>query len=165
MARSRACNGAPELLDEGVSGSAIDLEGLCLPPGAVQRKHPLRDEPFLERVPGGERLELADHVGVPPESQIGLHPLAQGGEPKLFQAVDLGLREGLVGEFGERRAAPERERRPQVRGRDVRLVRCHRLPPGLQELGEPVDVELAGLDAQLVPAPAGDQESVAQLTP
>ena len=31
-------------------------------------------------------------------------------QPQLLEPLDLGLREGLVGEVGERRASPESER-------------------------------------------------------
>ena len=71
-----------------------------------------------------ERLELADDVAVPPELEVGLDPLLERGDAKLLQPSDLGLRELLERELGERGPTPELERSrsaPALRGGSPRI--------------------------------------------
>ena len=72
----------------------------------------LRAELLAERVLGDQRLELADHVAVMPEREVGLDPPFECGEAELLEARALVPGEGLR-ELGECRSAPERERRAQ----------------------------------------------------
>ena len=65
--------------------------------------------PLAERVLANERLDLSDDLGVAPESEVGLEPPLERLQAELFEARNLGLRERLVGEVGERRPAPEVE--------------------------------------------------------
>ncbi len=65
--------------------------------------------PFAERVCENERLDLSDELGVASESEVGLEPAFERLQAELFEARNLGLRERLVGEVGERRTAPEVE--------------------------------------------------------
>ncbi len=73
------------------------------------------------------------------------------GEAELVESRDLGLREVRVAELRERRAAPERERLPQLLGRRARarhpLARAARL---LERVAEDVGIELAALEAKAV---------------
>ena len=64
-----------------------------------------------------ERLELADDLTVEAELDVGVDALLERIEPQLLQAPDLALRELLAREIGERRAPPERERRPSSSAR------------------------------------------------
>ena len=77
---------------------------------------------------------------------------------KLLQPADLALRPRLVGELGERRAAPEREGLAQPLGRGRRL--------GPARLGhealEAVQIEAARLDAELVAPRPRDDHVVAE---
>ncbi len=152
----------PELLDERASGFSVDLEGLCLAPGAVEREHPLRDEPFLERVAMRKHVELADQLHVLAESQVGFDPLRQRRQAKLLQSVDVRLREPLVGEVDERRAAPELERRAQCRCCELGLARRESTSADLELLDEALDVDLPRLDSQCVPATARDEDTVTE---
>src|ERR671928_222043 len=70
----------------------------------------------------GQRLELGDHLLVPPEREVGLDPVLQGREAQLLEPPDLVLREWLVGEVRERRPAPERKRLREPRRRGGRLL-------------------------------------------
>jgi hypothetical protein len=63
-------------------------------------------------------------------------------EVKLLQAPDLGVRERLLGDVGERRPAPQRKRLARHVARDERL--------------EAQRIDLAVTESQLVPAPARD---------
>ena len=133
-----------QLLDEARAGVLVGVERFRLPARAVEREHELAAERLAERVLSDQRLELADDVAVPPELEIRLDPLLERDESKLLEPSDLGLRELLERELGERRAAPELERA------------CEELAPLLgacaarvpeREL-EPLRVDLLGCDAE-----------------
>jgi hypothetical protein len=97
-----------------------------------------------------QRLELAREVEVSPQGEIGVDPTLEGGEPQLLEPDDGRLGERFVREVHERRAAPERERGTQQLGRPVRLGIGERATPLLDEPLEAVEVELLGLDPQLI---------------
>jgi hypothetical protein len=59
-----------------------------------------------------ELLELADELVARPELELRVDPLLESRQARLFQPADLVARERLEGEILERRAAPQRERRP-----------------------------------------------------
>ena len=99
-----------DLLDERRARVAVGLERLGLAPGAVQREHPLRVQPLAQRVLGDERLELADHLGVPAGREVGVDRHLGRAQPQLLEPADLGGGERLVGDVGQRLAAPQRER-------------------------------------------------------
>ena len=80
---------------------------------AVEGEHQLGAEALPERVLADQQLELGDELGTRAEREIRLDPLLQGLDPELLEPRDLGLRPGLVGELGQRRPSPERERLPQ----------------------------------------------------
>ena len=80
-------------------------------------------------------------------------PAPRGAEAELLEARDLVLGEPLVGELGQRRATPERER-------SVQALEVAALDRTLEALA----VELALLDAQQVAGRSGD-EAVAELLP
>ena len=73
-------------------------------------------EPLAQRVPGDERLQLADELGVAAEREVGLDPLFERRELQLVQARDLRLCERLVGEVGQGGTPPEGERPAQLLG-------------------------------------------------
>ena len=59
---------------------------------------------------GDERLELADELVVAPEREVRVDPELDRRQPDLLEPGDRRLGEALVGEVGERRAAPQRQR-------------------------------------------------------
>ena len=103
----------PELLDEYSPRLPECLQGLCLPAAAVQREHAQRAHPLTQRRCCSEHLELADDVTVKATLDVGVDALLERIEPQLLEPPDLTLRELLARQIGERRAAPERQRRPQ----------------------------------------------------
>ena len=72
---------------------------------------------------------------------------AQRGAPRAGRSR---WRERLVGEVGERWAAPERERFAQQRRRALGVTRSLRPSPFLEPLPEAVDVELTRLDTERI---------------
>jgi len=79
-------------------------------------------EPFAKRVRPHQRFQLDDHVLVTTQLEVGLDPVLEGGQTKILEPPDLVLRERLVGEVGQRGAAPERERLVETAGRSCRLL-------------------------------------------
>jgi hypothetical protein len=99
----------PELLDQRVACSAIGLERVGLPAGPVQREHQLAPRPLAQWVLAHECLQLGDERTVVSELELRLEQLLASGGAKLFEARNLGLRERLERELGERRPTPERQ--------------------------------------------------------
>jgi hypothetical protein len=60
-----------------------------------------------------QALELADELAPVPEGELGIDPLLDRSQTQLLEPRDLALGERLVGEIGERGAAPERQRVPK----------------------------------------------------
>ncbi len=149
-----------ELLDERRARIAVRRERLRLPAGAVQREHQLGARPLAQRVGLDERLELPYPLGVVAQGELRLHELLGGGQPKLLQAGDLRLRERVVGEVGQRGAAPQREPLPEQLGRAVRhSVRKRRAALGEQAL-EARGVHLVRVDVDHVSALLRDDQTV-----
>src|SRR5205085_8263714 len=111
-----------ELVGEQPARRAVQLERVGLPTGAVEGEHEQGAKPFLERVRGYERLQLADELGVPPEIEIDLRPVEQSREARRVQPLGLAGGEALEAKVGERRPAPELERLAQALGLDRRLL-------------------------------------------
>jgi hypothetical protein len=100
----------PELVDEPPAALLEDVERLGLTARAVERQHQLCAAPLAVRLGPNQRLEFCDGLGVPPEREVDFDPLLHRLGAELLEAGDLVLGVGVVGELGERRAAPERER-------------------------------------------------------
>ena len=131
-----------DLLDERRSRLPEGLQRLCLAARAVEREHPLRLQPFAQRVARDEHLELGEDLAMAARRQVAVDRALGRGQVQLLEAADLAGRERLLGDVGERRPAPQRERLArQVVGDERR---------------EAQRIDVAVAQAQLVPAPAGD---------
>ena len=109
---------------------------------------------LAQRMLRDELLELRGKLGVATESEVGVDPLLERGQPQLVEAVDRGLREALVAEVGEGRTAPERERFPENRRRTGRVPALRSPPSSLRETLEASDVEgVLGDDQRVAPGP------------
>ena len=109
----------------------------------------LRAEPLAQRVLGDQRLELADHVAVMPEREVGLDPPFERGEAELLEARALVPGERLR-ELGECRPAPERERVAQQLPRLPGIALRERLPAVGDRALEAGQVELVVADLEQV---------------
>ena len=130
---ARAAAGArparsPSSLDQRASRVLVGLQRVGLAVAAVQREHQLAAQPLAVRVLADQRLQPADHLGVAAERELRLDELLARGDPQLLEPGDLGLRERLVGEVGQRRAAPERERALERGGGRRRAARGELAP-------------------------------------
>ena len=99
-----------ELVHEQAARLPVDLECVRLPARAVQSPHQLRAEALAQRMTTREPFELRNDFRVTAERQVRLDAPLEGAQPQLLEPLDLGLREGLVGEVCERRASPESQR-------------------------------------------------------
>src|SRR5581483_1119180 len=127
----------PQLVDQRSARLLVHPERVRLPPRPVQRTHQLPTQTFPQRMPVDERLELSDELWMATRAQVALDPLLQAAKAELLEACGLSGREPVIGEVGQRRPAPERERLGQ-------------LPLAVQP-AEPLEVELPVLDAESVP--------------
>ena len=96
----------PELVREYALGLAIRAERFCLTPRAIEREHQLAAQALPERMLGDERAQLADQVRVAAGGEIRVDALFARRPAQLLEPGDLGLRERLVGQVGERGPAP-----------------------------------------------------------
>ena len=118
----------PELVDEHAAGGLVGGQRLGLAARPVEREHQLAAQALAEGVLRRQRVELRDQRGVAAEREVGVDPHLDREQVHLLEAPDRRLGERLVGEVGERGAAPERERLAQLLGGLLRLG-CRR-PPG-----------------------------------
>jgi len=99
----------PELLGERPPCVLIDLQRLRLAAGAVESEHQLSPKALLQWITRHECLQLSDQVMLQTEREIGVDPFRHCAQTKLLQTADLVESERLIGEVGQRRAAPQSE--------------------------------------------------------
>ena len=128
------------------------LQRLGLAPAAIEREHPLTAQALAQRVLGHERLELGHQIGVAAERQVGVDAPLQRHRAPLLEPGDLGLRERLVRDVGQRGPAPQRQGLAQPRRRVAGSVERERLPTVVHQPLEAVEVELAVLHVDHVSA-------------
>jgi hypothetical protein len=131
-----------DLLNKHRARLAVGIERLRLAAAAIQRDHALGAELLAQRVLVDQRIELADDVGVTAGFEVRVDCLLGGAQPELLQPPNLGGGERLVGQVGERLAAPQCER-----------VTAARL---VDQAFEADRVDVAVRQAQLVAATVGD---------
>ena len=89
------------------------------------------------------RWELADQLGVPPGSQVGLNAQLQSGQTLLLQPRDLGRRERQRGDVRERWPAPQRQRLAQHAAGPLGVAGRERLAALADRALEALGVQLA----------------------
>jgi hypothetical protein len=126
-------------------------ERLGLPAAAVQRQHPSRPEPLPQRVLPRKSLELTDQFTVPARRQLGVDPVLLRVHPELVETGRLRPGERLIGELGQRRASPQRQRLGQLRRRGGARIPVAQGDPSLGgELLEATGVHLVLVDVEQV---------------
>jgi hypothetical protein len=138
----------PELLGQSAAAPLVDVERLGLAVGAIERDHELAAQALAKRVPRDERLQLGDDLAVASERKLGVDSLLDRAQAEFLEPLDLTPRERVVGEVRERRAAPERKRRVELRHRGLSLSAGESAPTVLEEPLEPLGVELRRLDLE-----------------
>ena len=98
------------------------------------------------------------------ERELGIHALLEHRQAALLESRDLDLREPRVGELGEGRSAPERERGAERVDRDVRVALCQRSPCLGREAFEALGVDLVVGGLERVARRSRDDARVADRT-
>src|SRR5439155_7369397 len=105
-----------------------------------------------------ELSQLSGRFFVSSERQVGLEAVFERGEPQLAQAGDLGLRERLIREVGQRVSPPERERLSQPRSSVVRPSGTECATALVAQALEAPGVDRFGIDGEQVARLAPQQE-------
>jgi hypothetical protein len=105
-----------------------------------------------------QRLQLPHHLGMGAERQLGLDQLLERRDAQVIEPSDLALREPLIGEVRQGRAAPQRQRPLKRRSGAFRAARGEFAPPLGDETLEAVRVEAFGIELQLIAVFAGDDQ-------
>ncbi len=98
-----------ELVGEYLPGLSEGVERFRLAAAPIEGKHEMRAQPFPERPSRDQRFELADHLSVMTQCEVGFDAILECRYPPLLEALDVGLSEGFVSELRERRSAPQRQ--------------------------------------------------------
>ena len=130
-----------QALDQRAVRAAVLGQRVRLPAAAVEGEHALGAQALAQRVLAHERLQLAGDLGVAAAREVGVQALADAGQAEVLEPGDLGLREALVGDVGQRRAAPQRERAAQRRRRRARVAAGQLVAALPEQLLEAVRVE------------------------
>jgi hypothetical protein len=101
-------------------GPPVSLQRLTLATCSIQTQDELPTETLMQRMPSREVLKFADKLGMPSQRQIGPNAHGECIEPLLLQSWDFSLREGFLGELGQRCSAPQRQRLTQSNGGSIR---------------------------------------------
>ena len=149
-----------QLVHEHAPRVLVGLERVRLAVAAVEREHQLRSQVLTVGVRGDQSRQAPHDVGVAPAQQIEFDLLLERARPQLVQARDLGLGEGLVGDVGQRRAAPERERALQRVGSLVEAARVQVAAALGDEPLEATRVQMLRIDLEAVAALARDQSAL-----
>jgi hypothetical protein len=99
------------------------------------------------------------------QRQVRLVPFLQASQLQFLKPGDLGLREGLIAEIGQRRATPEQHRLVEQLDRLRGVSRGERIPSLEDELLELGGVELRREKPQQVARSRGDKAAGRQHPP
>ena len=132
----------PEVLDKGAARVLEGLQRVGLALAPVEREHELPAQPLAVGMVADERLQRPDHVGVAAERELRLDELLVRRDPQLLELRDRGLGERLVGEVGERRAAPQGEAALERGGGARRMAGGELAAAPVEEILEAAGVEL-----------------------
>ena len=148
-----------EFVCEHGASRAVPVERLGVTSGAVERDHQLGPAALAERLPCDQRLALADHLEVPAACQFGVDDVFFDGLSERLPAPHVTVGKAFPRYVGHRRAAPQRERRPQHRGGRFGVPARQLGATARNELFEVVHVEFARCHRQCIgPAPTDDGE-------
>ncbi len=126
-----------ELVGQPAADVLVGGQRLGLATGPVQGAEQLAARPLPQRVLGDEELQARHRGGVPPERELRLVAVLDGGEPALVQRGPGRDRPGQPVGVGERRASPQRQRLPEQVGGAGRVALGERVVAGGGEPLEP----------------------------
>ena len=113
--RSSALGLDADVVDQPLPRRDVGLERLGLSARPVQGQHPLRVQALPQRVVFQQSVELGQGLLVAPGGEVVVDRELGRPEPERLEPADLGRRERLLGDVGERGAAPQGERLARYR--------------------------------------------------
>ena len=134
----------------------VRVQRLGLAARPIQRQHPLRVQALAQRMLLDQALELRERLRVTPGGEIAVDRELGRPQPQILEPADLGPRERLARDVGQRRPAPQSERFTRSAVRDAADALRK-----LNEALEPGGVDRILVDAQLISAPVGQDLCVA----
>ena len=135
----------------------VGIERVALPPCPIEGEHELPAQALAQRVARHQGLELGHQLAVTSGEEIRLDAILERRGVQPLQRHDLGLRERLEREPGERRASPLRERGAQATRGALGQPRGERPPALVAQRLETLQVQFAGLDVQPVAVRGGHE--------
>ena len=147
-----------QFVDQRAAGVVVGGQRIGLATRAVEGHHQLLAQPLAQRLPPDQLLKLCDQLGVPPELELRFDSFLDRRAAQLLQPARLRLREGLVGEIGERWAAPQVERGRQPFGGTGRVAPGQVGASRGHQILEPVEVDLATLQPELIAGRLGHEQ-------
>src|SRR4051794_8838414 len=148
-----------EVVDHAPPRLGEDPQRVGLAAGAIQRKHLLAGEPLAQRMLGHESLELRRHLAMAAEREVSVDALLDCAHPQLLEPLCLVADGRLIGEIGERRPAPERQRLAQDGSRALGVAGCRRGAALIHERRELLAVEFAAGDAHPIAVALRDKDA------
>ena len=140
----------PEVGIESGACVRVDLERVALSAGAVETEHQLAAKALPVGMLVDERLELGNEGRMTSTLKVRIDTGLDCRQSQLVETSDLRLSEGLVGEVGERRPSPQRERLAEGT-RGMLCVPATRLTlPFFDETAEAVCVDRVVRDVEAV---------------
>jgi len=98
-----------EFGDEPAAGVVVEAEGVCLPARAVEGEHQLGAWPFAQGLFVDECFQGGHELARAPCLELAFELCLERGQAQFLEPGELCLGEGLVGEPGQGRPAPELE--------------------------------------------------------
>ncbi len=144
-----------ELVVEATGELGIDPKRVSLTVAAIQRAHQTLSQAFSQRMLFECRRENVDHQCVLTQGEPYLCEFLDRDDPELLEPGDLRTRSTEIARVGERRTAPQIERRRQQGNRGAGVTTIVDLPGQHDEPFEPLDVELVGLHPQQISVRTG----------
>ncbi len=139
-----------QLLVELAAQVAVGRECVGLPSAAVEREHQQRPEAFAERLGLDQGLQFGHQFGVLAEGEVGVQAGLQHRQALLVQPVCLGPDRRGLGDVGVRGTTPQRQRLRQYGVGALGVAGVEGLGAFLGKGLEPVRVEIARAEIQLV---------------
>jgi hypothetical protein len=146
-----------ELVDERPSDRLVGRERLGLTAAAVQAQHHRAMNTLAEWMLGGERLELANDLGMTAGGKIGVDPLFDRRQPHLLEPRDLSAGEWDRGKVLQRFASEQCRGILEGSGSRGPITPLQRLPSAIDEGLESIEVQLIVLNFQQITRGLGHQ--------
>lgn len=105
-----------ELGVQHLAGAVVDHERLALLTAAVERQHQLAAQPFTVGLRIDDGLQFTDQLMVSAQAQLGLVQILHDGSPGAFQGAQVRPVDSGLGQVGQYRPPPQRQRFAQRDG-------------------------------------------------